>query len=93
VGLYRRSKAKRDPVAVAVNKLLASNDFKTAVINKADNSESAGKIAKRLSFSKPFRAFAKAAKLPREPKKLENWILRSFRAGETLTLNKDNNEQ
>lgn len=77
----------------AVHKFLTSSAFKKDMADAVAKGITQERAARRLAFSRPFREFAKAAKLPREPKALENWILRSFRAGETLALNKDSDEQ
>ena len=91
VGMYRRSKAKKDPIELAVDKLLASNDLKDAMFKLSGGEKTAEKTAKRLSFSKPFRNFAKAAKLPLKPSELERWILASMRTQQNLSETEDGN--
>jgi hypothetical protein len=74
----------------ATGDLFESKEFKQAVedhIKRAD----AEKTAKRLSFSKPFRNFAKAANLPLKPSELERWILASMRTQQNLSETEDGN--
>lgn len=75
---------KRD-VAAEFVKVVGSDDLKKSMIDLAKGKQGQEKAARRLSFSKPFREFARMANLDTAPKALERWILSSMRTTQNLT--------
>lgn len=68
-----------------LGKLTSSKDFVDDVVNMAEGKLDPDKFAKKTSFNKGFRKWAKAANLDLSPKSLERWILSSMRIGAEQT--------
>lgn len=71
------SSGKKDAVEAA-GKLFASDEFQKLAIEAATKGDASKEAIKRLSMSQSFMNFAKAANLPRDPGKLEQWIVNAL---------------
>lgn len=71
------SSGKKDAVEAA-GKLFASDEFQKLAIEAATKGDASKEAIKRLSVSQSFMNFAKAANLPRDPGKLEQWIVNAL---------------
>lgn len=71
------SSGKKDAVEAA-GKLFASDEFQKLAIEAATRGDASKEAIKRLSVSQSFMNFAKAANLPRDPGKLEQWIVNAL---------------
>jgi len=71
------SSGKKDAVEAA-GKLFASDEFQKLAIEAATKADPSKEAIKRLSMSQSFMNFAKAANLPRDPGKLEQWIVNAL---------------
>jgi len=68
---------KRDAIEAA-GKLFASDEFQRLAIDAATKPEVGNQAVKNLAFSKQFKRFAEAAKLPRKMTDREQWILNAL---------------
>ena len=71
------SSGKKDAVEAA-GKLFASDEFQKLAIEAATKADPSKEAIKRLSMSQSFMNFAKAANLPRDPGKLQQWIVNAL---------------
>jgi hypothetical protein len=71
------SSGKKDAIDAA-GKLFASDEFQKLAIEAATKADPSKEAIKRLSMSQSFMNFAKAANLPRDPGKLEQWIVNAL---------------
>lgn len=71
------SSGKKDAVEAA-GKLFASDEFQKLAIEAATKGDASKEAIKRLSMSQSFMNFAKSANLPRDPGKLEQWIVNAL---------------
>lgn len=71
------SSGKKDAIEAA-GKLFASDEFQKLAIEAATKADPSKEAIKRLSMSQSFMNFAKAANLPRDPGKLEQWIVNAL---------------
>ncbi len=75
------AKGSRDGVAKA-GKLFASEDFQRLAIEAATKPKASPASVRRVAMSQAWREFAKAARLPRQPKAAEAWLTAAMQAGQ-----------
>lgn len=75
------AKGSRDGVAKA-GKLFASEDFQRLAIEAATKPKANPASVRRVAMSQAWREFAKAARLPRQPKAAEAWLTAAMQAGQ-----------
>lgn len=75
------AKGSRDGIAKA-GKLFASEEFQTLAIEAATKPKTSSASVRRVAMSQAWREFAKAARLPRQPKAAEAWLTAAMQTGQ-----------